>query len=321
MRSGRRPKVAERPLSLLLPVRHRLLPWVVVAAAIGVALPTSSAALSALVPVFLGGQVLGVALTLAPADLRSAARHTHLVAIALVVQWTTLPALGLLLHLLAPSPSLAIGILVCAVAPAEITSGLMAAIAGGDVAIATVCMAASLALSTVLTPLWLSVGLGSEVRVDSLSLAGELALSVLLPLVVGLILRARFPQLARWRHLWLDFSAVCLLLVVLAGTASARMVLLSGAVLTILPLVVALLVGGAAAGWGLGRVLRLRHRQATAVAFPIGIREFGVAIAVAVAIAPKASAVGGVYGIVMVAGAGTFATWMGGRTRATASRP
>jgi hypothetical protein len=38
-----------------------------------------------------------------------------------------------------------------------------------------------------------------------------------------------------------------------------------------------------------------------------------VAIAVALAVLPRASAVGGVYGIVMVAAAGTLATRLGGR--------
>ena len=306
--------------ALLLPVRHRLLAWVVVAALVGVAVPQSSGDLAALVPLFLAGQVLGVALNLTPGEIRAAFRDAPLAGLALLVQWTLLPGLGLLLHLLAPSPVLADGIVICAVAPAEITSALMATIAGGDAALATACMAGSLALSTVLTPFWLTVGLGSRARIDPGSLALELVLSVLLPLLVGVSLRARFPRIARWHHLWLDMSAVCLVLVVLAGTASARSVLLSAAILAMLPLVLALLLGGGVVGWGLGRALRLNHRKAAAVGFPIGIREFGVAIAVAVAVAPRAAAVGGVYGIVMVAGAGTLATWMGKRgARAPAS--
>ena len=302
------------PKTWFLPVRHRLLAWVVVAALVGVAIPQSSGALSTLVPVFLAGQVLGVALNLTPGEIRAAFGQAPLVGLALLVQWTALPGLGLALHLLAPTPTLADGIVICAVAPAEITSGLMATIAGGDAALATACMAGSLALSTVLTPFWLAVGLGPGARIQPGSLALELVLSVLLPLALGVGLRARFPRIARWRHLWLDLSAACLVLVVLAGTASARSVLLSAAILAMLPLVLALLLGGGVFGWGLGKALGLNHRRATAVGFPIGIREFGVAIAVAVVVAPRAAAVGGVYGIVMVAGAGTLATWMGRRT-------
>ena len=306
---------------ILWPVRHRLLAWVVVAALLGLAVPAATSALRWLVPVFLGGQVLGVALNLTPGEIRAAMRRLHLVGLALLCQWTLVPALGLLLHLIAPTPVLSAGILICAISPAEITSGLMATIAGGDTAIATACMAGSLALSIVLTPLWLAVGLGRNAHFNPASLTAELLLSVLLPLLVGVGLRAAFPVLARWRHLFLDFSAACLVLVVLAGTASARPVLLSAAIAATFGLVLALLFGAGALGLGLGLALRLPHRQAAAIAFPIGIREFGVAIAVAVAVMPRASAVGGVYGIVMVAVAGTLATHLGGRAeRRTAPR-
>ena len=305
------------PLRLVVrtlhPVRHRLLPWVLVAAVVGVLLPQSTTALNPLVPVFLAGQVLGVALNLTPSEVRAAGRQLPLIGTALICQWTLLPAFGLVLHLVAPTPVLAAGILICAIAPSEITSGLMATIAGGDTAIATACMAGSLALSVVLTPLWLEVGLGPSAHFDALGLAVELVLSVLLPLVVGVSLRAVLPRLAQWRHHFLDLSAFCLVLVVLAGTASARQVLLSSSIIVALGLVVGLLFWGGAVGLGLGRLMRLSHRRATAVGFPIGIREFGVAIAVSVAVRPGASAVGGVYGIVMVAVAGTLASQIGQR--------
>ncbi len=295
------------------PVRHRLLPWVVVAALVALAVPRAASGLGGLVPVFLAGQVLGVALNLTPGEIRAAARRLHLVGLALLCQWTLVPALGLGLHLIAPNPIIAAGILICAISPAEITSGLMATIAGGDTAIATACMAGSLATSIVLTPLWLAVGLGPNAHFSPTALGSELVLSVLIPLLVGVSLRAAFPALARWRHLFLDLSAACLVLVVLAGTSSARPVLLSAAIGATFGLVVLLLLGAGAIGFGLGRALRLPHRQAAAIGFPIGIREFGVAIAVALAVLPRASAVGGVYGIVMVAAAGTLATRLGGR--------
>ncbi|MGH7642358.1 MAG: hypothetical protein ACRENX_04975 [Candidatus Dormibacteria bacterium] len=127
-------------------------------------------------------------------------------------------------------------------------------------------------------------------------------------------MRAHFPQIARWRHLFLDLSAVCLVLVVLAGTSSARGVLTSLTIFSILPLVAALLGGGGLVGWGFGRALRLRPRRAIAVGFPIGIREFVVAIAVAVVVATRSSAVGGVYGVLIVASAGTVATRLDNRS-------
>lgn len=299
-----------------LPVRHRLITWVVVAALLGLVLPGGALLLRPLVPLFLAGQVLGVALNLTPAAIREALRRSRVIGIALLAQWTIVPCLGLLLRLWAPTPTLATGILISAVAPAEITSGLMTALAGGDAAIATVCMASSLALSIVLTPLWLELARGSSTGVNQAALVEELALSVLLPLLIGVAVRARWPEVRRFGTAFLDLSAVCLLLVVLAGTSSARGVLLSSAIVPAFLLALGLLLGSGSAGWALGRVLRLGRSEALAVGFPVGIREFGVAIAVAEVIDPSAAAVGGVYGLVMVGTVGVLASRLGRRARA-----
>jgi predicted Na+-dependent transporter len=120
---------------------------------VGVAVPHGADVLDRLVPVFIAGQVLGVALNVTPGEVLAAIHDFHLIGLALLVQWTVLPGLGLLLHLVAPTPLLATGILICAVTPAEIKSGLMATLAGGDTALAMACMSGSLALSIVLTPL------------------------------------------------------------------------------------------------------------------------------------------------------------------------
>src|ERR1019366_7820669 len=98
-------RLARRAPGLLLPVRHGLLAWVVVAAVAGAPLPQGAKILNPLVPVLLAGQVLGVALNLTPGDVRSAMRDTRLVGLALLVEWTVLPGLGLLLHLVAPTPA------------------------------------------------------------------------------------------------------------------------------------------------------------------------------------------------------------------------
>jgi BASS family bile acid:Na+ symporter len=301
-------RVAARALH---PVRHRLLPWVVLAVGLGLAVPRASGTMVPVVPVLLAGQVMGVSLNLTPADFRAAARRVHLVGAALLLEWTVLPGLAVLGSMAIPSRELASGVVICAIAPAEITSGLMAAVAGGDAALATSIMAGSLALATVLVPLWLGVALGGTARFAPLPLVGELGLSVLAPLLAGVLLRARFPRLARHRHLFLDLSAACLVLVVLAGMGPARPALFSAKLLPIVLLAGAVLLVGGVLGWGLGWTLSLPRRTATAVGFPVAIREFGVAIAVAVAVLPRAAVVAGVYGILMVAGAGTVAAWLG----------
>ncbi len=73
-------------MRLLWPVRHRLLVWVVVAALVGLAVPGATSVLRGLVPVFLAGQVLGVALNLTPGEIQAALRRLPLVGLALLCQ-------------------------------------------------------------------------------------------------------------------------------------------------------------------------------------------------------------------------------------------
>ncbi|MGH7642359.1 MAG: hypothetical protein ACRENX_04980 [Candidatus Dormibacteria bacterium] len=148
-------RFTSRVAKVLIPVGHGLLAWAVVVAVVGLLMPRGAKDLDAVVPLLLAGQVLSVAFNLMPGEVRAASRDAGLVRLALLVQWTVLPVIGLLLHVIAPTPAAATGIMICAAASAEITSGLMATITGGDTALAMACMSGSLALSSVLTPFWL----------------------------------------------------------------------------------------------------------------------------------------------------------------------
>ncbi len=249
----------------------------------------------------LAGQVIGVALTLEAGEFAVAHRRPWTIVVALLVQWTVMPLAGeVLLHLI-PGATVGRGALIVAVAPAEITSALVAILAGGAGALATACMAGSLALSTVLTPLWIGAALGPTTAIDERSLMAELVFSVALPLLLGVALRTRFPLLARRRQVFLDVAAVSVILVVFVGAGSARGLPVSGVLLAVVLACVTLAVIGYAAGCGAGAVLRLSRAERRAILFPIGMREFGVATAVAVAIDPPAAAIAGLYGIIIMA--------------------
>jgi BASS family bile acid:Na+ symporter len=282
-------------------IHTRLLWWVLGSAVLGLALPSWGNAIRGAVPVMLAGQVIGVALTLTASEFAVASRRPWTIVATLLVQWTVMPLTGVVLLHLIPSVTVGHGALIVAVAPAEITSALVAILAGGAGALATTCMAGSLALSTVLTPLWIGAVLGSRAHVDARSLMTELVISVTLPLLLGVALRTRFPALMVRRGVFLDVAAISVILVVFVGAGSARGLPVSGGLLTVVLACATLAVIGYAAGCGAGAILHLSRAERRAILFPIGMREFGVATAVAVAIDPPAAAVAGLYGIIIMA--------------------
>jgi BASS family bile acid:Na+ symporter len=282
------------------PVHDRLIFYAALAVAAGLLLPSVAGRLSGGVPYMLGGQVLGVALTLTLGRFAVVARRPLPVLLALAAQWTVLPLAGVGLFNVVSDPTLRNGVLIVAVAPSEVTSALVALLAAGSGAVAITCMAGSLALGTVLTPLWVSAVLGPAAHVDRLALIAELTLSVAVPLVVGVGLRTWWPDLHRLRSRALDLSAVCVVLVVFVSVGSARAFVLSASLLPCIGLCAVLLV--ISYGLGLAVAWPWRHHAHLwrGLVFPVGMREFGIAAAVALAVSPGAVGVAGVYGAMLM---------------------
>ncbi len=289
------------------PIHDRLIVYAAVAVAAGLLLPNVAARLAGGVPYMLGGQVLGVALTLTLGRFAAVARRPLPVLLALAAQWTVLPLAGVALFNVISDPTLRNGALIVAVAPAEITSALVALLAAGSGAVAITCMAGSLALGTVLTPLWVSAVLGPAAHVDRLALIAELTLSVAVPLVVGVGLRTWWPGLHALRSRALDLSAVCVVLVVFVSVGSARAFVLSASLLPCIGLCAVLLVIGYGLGLALAWPWRHHAHLWRALVFPVGMREFGIAAAVALAVSPGAVGVAGVYGAMLMTTAPTLA--------------
>lgn len=309
------PRPSRRPL---IPALHEALaPLVALSAVAGVLLPSAAYALRPYVPVMLAGQVAGVAMTITGHDLVRQRVHTRLLVGSLCLQWVAMPMVGYLLLRLAHGDLAGQGVFITSVAPAEITSALVAAVAGADAACAAALMTLSVAASCLLSPLWLGLLGPHSNGVGRGSLVVELVLSIGLPMLLGVLARERFARIAAHPRRCLDLAGVALLLVVFVGAGGARPLLFSARIgeATLLAVVLVL------AGLGLGLLaIRCWHRQPAAglaVAFPIGMREFGVATALALAVAPRAAGFGGLYGVLLmlaatlVAGVGKRRRWSG----------
>jgi BASS family bile acid:Na+ symporter len=291
-----------------MPIHDRLVWYVLAAAALGLLLPDAAAQLQSFVPLMLAGQVAGVALTLAAQEFTRVARRPWVPLAALLVQWICFPVAGLLMQHVATDATVGHGALIVAVAPAEITSALIAIVAGGSGALAISCMAGSLALSTLVTPLWLAFALGGATHVDESGLVVELLLSVLLPLCLGVAIRTAWPVIDRYHSWWLDLAAVSVVLVVFVGAGSARSSLNESLLVEAVSVCLILLLTGLGLGTVTGFLLRLQPTERRAVLFPIGMREFGVATAVALVVDPAAAGICGLYGIALMAGSAALAT-------------
>ncbi|GEM_PF-1228412 len=325
-------------------ITEPLLLWALLAAAAGVALPAVGRGGAGLVPWLLGAMVFATGSTVPPARLAAALRRPGRLLAALLVQFGPLSLLAYGLSRLPFGTPLSIGVLCIGVAPSEISSGVMTLLAGGDAALGTALMAASLLCATLITPGLLASYAGGTVFVDRAALAQELALSVAAPLAAALLLRwtlagwlvrrqaeaslALFGEPAPLPQLPVPLSgsrvaaaldlldilapalaALALLALLFVVAGAARPVLLSSDIFVAVALCLLLNLAGYAAGLALFRLLREPELTVRAAVFGVGMREFGVAATLATAVLPAAGAVTAVYGILVLVTAPLLVRW------------
>ena len=158
------------------------------------------------------------------ADLSASLRRWRLLAIALLINFALLPAVGWLIASATAESAggIAAAVLILAAAPGGGTGPLLALVAGADVAL-SVAVTFLLALgSCVLTPLFLYLGAGAHAEhgvtaPPLLQLLSALALYQLLPLAIGASVRARAPKLGERVAKLASRVAIVLLAVLAAG--------------------------------------------------------------------------------------------------------
>ena len=234
--------------------------------------------------------MLGVSLGLRTDDFAFLLRRRRLLAGGMAAQVVGLPLLTLLLvNLLSPPPSIALGMFVVACCPGGASSNLLTYLARGNVAYSVSLTAASSALAAALTPasilFWSTTYAPTVDLLRSLDFSPaafllQTALLLGVPLLVGMVLAARVPDLARWLKPKATLAGGCTLAAVVAWGIVQFLPLLAPA----LPLLTAIGIvhNGLAFALGqlAGRLLTADRPTRRALTFEIGIQNSGLALVI-----------------------------------------
>lgn len=197
-----------------------LVPWVLVAVALGLLAPLPGA--DRLVLPVLFAMVASISLTLDLHDLRRVPwRRVGLVALA----GTLLPVAGWLLGRAAGlDGALLLGLVLFLAAPPELTTPVLSRIARGDTATSAATLLAASLLAMAVVPAAVGV-VGDAVSVAPL--VSSLAWGVVLPMGLAVLVRARWrAPVARRDDDWSVVSALTLVLVMFLVASDARGALL-----------------------------------------------------------------------------------------------
>jgi predicted Na+-dependent transporter len=239
--------------------------------------------------------VFVTALSIPTSALASLGAKTRRLAVALVASTIVLPALGWAVSRLVAAAALRRGVLVVGLAPAEIASIAAASLASGDVPVA----AALLVATTLVTVGGAGIALrllGGAATIDAVGLLTHLALIVGAPMLVGLLIRARFRQVGRLDDRLARLSVALVLLLVWLVASEVR---LSSAYVGVAAALVLFVAGSACLGVVVG--WRAPKPFATALLLSTSMRDFAIAAGLAVA-AFGASSSGplGLYGVLVI---------------------
>lgn len=259
-------------------------PIVVVAGAIALATPGTFAGGGPAVTWLLAVIMLGMGMTLRPGDFSIIARRPWALVLGVAAQYCVMPLLGYgLARAFDLSPSLAAGMVLVGAAPGGTSSNVMVYLSRGDTALSVAMTTVSTLLSPFLTPLLILWLAGQFLPVDATSLLVSILKIVLVPIVLGALLRALLPR-------FVDLLLPLLPLVSVAGITAVVMIVVAGNADTItsvgLLVAVAVVVHnlcGYGLGYGIAAVCRTPRPSRRAVSIEVGMQNSGLAAALATA--------------------------------------
>ncbi len=232
--------------------------------------------------------VVGLGLT--AEDFCRVARRPRLVLVATLGQVLITPLIGqLLVRSLDLAPHLTSGILLAVACPAGSMANLYAHLARANVALsvtltAVSCLAAVVTFPAVMAVNRLSLGDASTFAVPLSAVVGQLALTLILPILTGMAIRRACPSVAeRYRHAFFGLSLAALALLVgfvIASAGESFAAALAETVVVVVALTGLTWVAGWVTGWAAGATPTDRFT----VGMVFVVRNMGIATAVAVTV-------------------------------------
>ncbi len=262
-----------------------------------------------LLPFALFLMMLGVGITLEWRDLvRVFRQDRRALLVGLFGQLILLPCIGVVVCLALQLPPLvAAALMIVTLAPRGVTSNMITLVVRGDTALSVALTAVGSLITPFTLPLLAALVLTyTGIRNDLdhfpiLTSILKLAMVTLLPVLVGVSLRARFPERCQALYPWVKGLAVVGFLAMVAVIVVANQERLPALLQSYAHVVLLLSVLAMGAGAALGSIFGLSGAARLTLAVEVGIQNAGTALMVTGALldSPEMSAVVLIYGVVM----------------------
>ena len=238
--------------------------------------------------IILGIVMFGVAIDMRLSDFRTIISLPRSMLVGMTGQFLLLPAVTyLLVRLMAPHPSIALGMMLVAACPGGNISNFITHFAKGNTALSVAMSATSTMAAVVMTPInfafWASqyeptAAILKEVALSPLDLMGTVFLLLGLPMTVGLLISHHFPQWAERAKKPLRYFTMAFFGIFITGALLAN---LDNFMNYIGLVMLAVFLHNALAisiGYTGARLLKLPEADRRAVAIETGIQNSGLGL-------------------------------------------
>ena len=256
---------------------------VLAAASLALAFPSVPGQVPAKVINYLLGVVMfGMGLTLNLRDFKIVFSRPKDVIVGCLAQFTIMPLLAwLLAKAFQLDEALALGVVLVGCCPGGTASNVITYLAKGDLALSVGMTGVSTLLAPLLTPLLTWILAGKSVDVDVAGMLLSILWVVILPIVMGLVVKGLWPKFTEKATDYLPaFSSVAIALIVAIIIAANAAKLLAGGLIIV---VVVMLhnICGLSLGYLTGRLLGLSEPKKRAVSIEVGMQNSGLASSLA----------------------------------------
>ncbi|OZB93598.1 bile acid:sodium symporter family protein [Paenibacillus sp. XY044] len=289
--------------------------WVILFACLGFFLPDVFTPLKGYISIFLGIVMFGMGLTLSSADFREVFRRPLEVLIGVVGHFIIMPLLAYVLALvLNLPPDIAVGVILVGCCPSGTSSNVMTLLAKGDVALGVSIASVSTIIAPLATPALISLLAGRWMPVDAGALIKDILMVVILPIVLGVIVKSLFKKQAEASVQALPLvSTLAIVLIVAIVVAGSRTKIIESGLLIFAVVILHNLLGYAL-GYLFAKLFRMNLGKRKAVLFETGMQNSGLGATLAAAhFNPVAAVPSAIFSVWHNISGSLLATWFARR--------
>lgn len=258
--------------------------WVLLFAALAFFIPGGFTWIGPYIPLLLGIIMFGMGLTLSLNDFKEVFSRPKSVLIGVAAQYLIMPllayALAVGLHL---PPEIAVGVILVGSCPGGTSSNVMTFLAKGNTALSVAVTSVSTLLAPILTPAIILLLASKWLPVSAGSLVWSVVKIVLIPIVLGLIVKGLFSKQVEQSVKALPLVSVIGIVAIVAAVVSASQERIAETGLLIFAVVILHNSLGYLLGFLAAKLFKMNYPDQKAISIEVGMQNSGLGAALATA--------------------------------------